>query len=466
LLNGGSGNRGNCEIFCRDLYRTEHQNGSLLYVKDLNCSAYGDKLQNIGISSLKLEGRRRNPLVIEKLVDEMRLGNHSAQTGFIYGTNFKENNLFAHHHNRLIRDGHYRSFDPNKQNISMETTVCNDTISEILLIDDNGNWHKLSDVSNCNYVDFDLNHIDRILPDGMNLYKMQISNKPGLKISEKLLDSAKTLLSKISDKKHKCKNFNTSLNKIYVESDDFSLLKKIQNDDFVIPIYNIASVKNLSFGELKQNGLYKLPLLNFSSGPMSDLYERFHGKNVMCTRMSQIQAIGMFDPAVISTDYNIGIWNKNTQQNLCDMGVQLFTASPELSIYQNRDILGTNETQYILGGNLPLIYTRMCYKHLFNCANCGKCKSKPKPIANIDKNMIFNVNCYDDYRIITNANPVLNNYPALCPNESLRYIATNHSLKDITETIKILKQPEYYNKLKQMDLWKNSYICNVFNDRQ
>ena len=74
LIGGRSGNRGTCAQCCRQPYSLENNhkiiknNKYLLSTKDLNTSEYIGQLINLGISSLKIEGRMKRPEYVYQVV--------------------------------------------------------------------------------------------------------------------------------------------------------------------------------------------------------------------------------------------------------------------------------------------------------------------------------------------------------------------------------------------------------------
>ena len=93
LINGGGGNRGKCIITCRDIYSVNKKQGHHLYVPDMNCLNLISKLDDI--DCLKLEGRRRKPREIKQVLNDIY--NSETQylsTGYLLGTNIKDNKLF------------------------------------------------------------------------------------------------------------------------------------------------------------------------------------------------------------------------------------------------------------------------------------------------------------------------------------------------------------------------------------
>ncbi len=80
--NGGySGNRGRCKQPCRKSYASDDRTGYFLSTKDLNSAEFIKNLCNIGISSLKIEGRMRKPDYIKSVVSAYRLILDSYSTG-------------------------------------------------------------------------------------------------------------------------------------------------------------------------------------------------------------------------------------------------------------------------------------------------------------------------------------------------------------------------------------------------
>lgn len=67
-----SGNRGKCAQPCRLNYEMEGKKGSLLSLKDLNSVNYIDRLKEIKVDSLKIEGRLKNEYYVAVVVDTYR----------------------------------------------------------------------------------------------------------------------------------------------------------------------------------------------------------------------------------------------------------------------------------------------------------------------------------------------------------------------------------------------------------
>jgi putative protease len=61
IVGGRSGNRGECAQPCRKRYTSENRSGYLMNTSDLYCIDNLERLERIGVSSVKIEGRMRSP---------------------------------------------------------------------------------------------------------------------------------------------------------------------------------------------------------------------------------------------------------------------------------------------------------------------------------------------------------------------------------------------------------------------
>ena len=188
----------------------------------------------------------------------------------------------------------------------------------------------------------------------------------------------------------------------------------------------------------------------------------------MFTRFTQIDLCKNITFKKKYTDYTIYIWNKKTLKYLKENNFNEFTASPELSYSTNENIYEKEQMQVIIGGKLPLVYTRNCFNHLFGCSNCKNIQNNKKEIKNADKNLDFEILCNDDYRYILNKNPILNDYSniKLNNNTKFRYVTFGQSIKEIRCSVECFKEDNYYKELTKNDYWKNSYECNLFEGKE
>ena len=519
LINGGGGNRGKCIITCRDIYSFNKEQGHYLYVPDMNCLNLVSKLD--GIDCLKLEGRRRNPREIKQVLNEIY--NNETQnlsTGYLLGTNIKDNKLFEKLNTRTkpfmkacdlenanendicikyknnipqeFSNDYYdsnvmyiyteikKAYDIDKKNLSLDLNINTNTnvITEVLYMNYKGDGHTFygndDDLININLKQM-IKEIEK-QNEHINIYKIKyqrINDKP-LKLSKKLYEQIiDYILEDCKITQHSIINNNIKLNELYLDTTDIDVIGAFILDPFVKIIYDIGTISNLKNIEKVINKfgdkiIYKLPLFNWKSENIIPYLELLRNKEVMFTRFSQIHLCKNITFKKRYTDYTIYIWNKKTLEYLKKNDFNEFTTSPELSYETNKDIFENEEIQVIIGGKLPLVYTRNCFNHLFRCFNCKNNQCNKKNIKNVDKDLNFEILCNDDYRYILNKEPLLNDYSKVNINNNtkFRYMTFGQTNEEINNSIECFKKNNYYKELIQNEFWKNSYECNLFDGKE
>lgn len=517
LINGGGGNRGKCIITCRDIYNVNNAKGHHLYVPDMDAINLINRLNNI--DCVKLEGRRRNPNEISSVLNN--IVNHiksKKNTGYLFGTSLMENKLYEKINARInpfmnasdleninsddicikyLDDIPYefstdyndpnvkyvyteikKSYNINKKNLSFDLTIENNIIKEVLYMNYRGSGHTFL-IDDNNLIEF---NIDDFINDiefknnDINVYKIKYkrSNSNILKINKhKYEELTNYILNDCVSKKYISVKNDIMFKKIYLETNDINVVDEFINDEFVKIIYDIATVNNLKninsvVKKYDDKIIYKLPLFNWKSEVLSPFLRLLENKEIMFTRFTQIDLCKNINFKKKYTDYTVYIWNKKTLAYLKDNGINEFTISPELSYQTNKNIFENEHIQAVIAGKLPLVYTRNCFEHLFNCKNCKKNQCIKKNIKNEDKNLDFEIFCNDDYRYILNKQPMLNDYSKVVTtdNTNFRYVTFGQDLEVIKESINCFKKSNYYSNLKNNDFWLNSYECNLLEGRE
>lgn len=517
LINGGGGNRGKCIITCRDIYSINNNKGHHLYVPDMDCIDLKSKLD--GIDCLKLEGRRRNPKEIKEILEKINNNISSPKSvGYLLGTSIKENNLYEKINTRTkpfmkardlyninendiclkyennipisfsqdysddnvmyIYTEFKKSYNINKKNLSLDLVIDNNIIKEVLYMNYKGDG-KTFFGNNENLIEINFNKLINIIEknnSNINIYKIKYQRINDKKIyinSDMYDDLIKYILKDCENKEHKIINNNLKLNTLYLDTMDLNVVDKFINDDFVKIIYDISTINNLKQIEKVINKygnkiIYKLPMFNWESEKLIPYLSLLENKEVMFTRFTQLYLCKDIIFKKKYVDYTIYVWNKKTLKYLKDYGIQEFTISPELSYETNKNIFENNNMQVIIGGKLPLVYTRNCFSHLFGCGNCKNNQCNKKNIKNDDKNLDFEILCNNDYRYILNSNPILNDYSKIniTQNTTFRYSTLGQSIELIEKSINCFKKENYYKGLKNISFWENSYECNLLDGKE
>ena len=532
LINGGTGNRGKCINLCRDCYSSsKYDNGTLLYVSDMNCINLLEELKNI--DSLKIEGRRRPPKEIENVIKEIKMRKtEGINAGFLYGENNTQNRMINNINFRIAplykacemkKKNYYDVFakfidgkpiefckeinsvdNDNKDIYYIYSELLNDykidkkNYTMELEFDENGiminssitnykgentliGYKKMNDKENDDKFDiFEAKEfkekIMSVLEEDINLIKIKFKkpiNKE-LKISEEILKEILNYFKKQTNikKLEKVNNNFAGINDLYIQTDDLNIVDNFINDQDVKIIYEISSVKELKNIEkitkkYSDRIIYRLPIFNWKSENLKEHYKKLEDKEVMFTRYSQILQFEDINLKKRYTDYLVYSWNKKVLKFLKEHNIEEFTATPELSVEQNNDIFENENVQYIVAGRPTLVYTRNCLKSILGCKECNKDNINQKEILNNSKNLNFTISCKPEHREMYYKEPVLNDYSKFELNKNIkfRFITKGFLVEDIKEFILSVKQEDYYNKLIQKEIWKNSYECNLLDGR-
>ena len=94
FIGGYSGNRGHCSQPCRRLWTVDNKKGYFLSPKDFQIADYINKIKDIGITSLKIEGRLKSPDYVSKTVKAYRLLIDSTKEDYKYNLKQAKEILF------------------------------------------------------------------------------------------------------------------------------------------------------------------------------------------------------------------------------------------------------------------------------------------------------------------------------------------------------------------------------------
>lgn len=516
IINGGGGNRGKCIITCRDIYSVNSEKGHYLYVPDMDCTNIMNEIKDI--DCLKLEGRRRNPTEIAKVLDKINNNVKSNfNKGYIFGKSISENGLYEKINSRIkpimlakevkniseddvcvefsesipikfsknyfdsnvmyIGTEIKKDYDVKKKNISLDLQFEKNVLKEVLYLNHKGTGHTFFN-SNSDKIIFDVKSLIKEIESkslDINIYvtKYKKNKEDIYYISQKMYKEivdyiVKDCMSEVDT----FKNRNFKIERLLVEVIEEKKIEELIADKDIRIIYNISTMrklKNISNVVEKYGNkiIYKLPLFNWESENIIKYLRLLNEKDVMFTRLSQIYLTQdiIFNKKYI--DYTIYVWNKNTLKYLKNIGIEEFTASPELSYVKNKQIFQNERVQVIVGGKIPMVFTRNCFGYILGCSGCLKNKTT-KCIKNEDKNLNFEIACEDDYRMILNQNPILNDYSKVevSDNTLYRYMTIGQDISLIKKSIQVFKQKNYYNKLIKIDGWKDSYECNLLEGKE
>lgn len=512
LINGGGGNRGKCMITCRDLYSVNGDLGHYLYVPDMDCINLKSKLNDI--DCLKIEGRRRSSNEIAQVLDDINNNVISKRNaGYLYGLTNEKNNLFEtinsrikpvmnacelknittndicieyisdipirfsteyeNHNVKYIYTEIKKDYKINKKNIMIDFVLKDNEVRKILLVNHKGNGHTFYG-NNEKLVELDIDYFIKSIENknsNINIYKIKYKRGKNNKlyINSDLINEVKDyILNDCKSKQENRINNNLKIKQLLLETTDLNIVDEFINNENIKIIYDIATISNLKtirniVDKYSDKIIYKLPLFNWKSEELVEYYRVLKDKEVMFTRFTQIELSKDIPFKKKYVDYTIYIWNKETLKYLKENEIDEFTASPELSFLKNKNIFENEKMQVVLGGKMPMVYTRNCFKNTYKCKNCIENRKSIKSIYNEDKNLEFEILCNEDYRFILNKTPILNDYTTLPINNNIsyRYCCLGHTIDEIKNVVDSITKDNYYKYLKNLDTWKESYECNL-----
>ena len=386
--------------------------GQLLYPQDINAVAILQKLVDIGVDSVKIEGRFRDAQTTARIVGEFRnaidkissdaVDEEQHYAGWLSGA-IPVKSMFHKLNPRLK----YK-----KPIFATELTPLNDgatitfkfderTLKKIELLDNLGRQY-LFPCSACNPIEMTVSEAVKVLKSKLHFKILEIASNTEAS-SMVLVDPIELLtVSKSLNQKCEGKLIAKPLpSKLPVPTvDDFMQLdssldmKYLKDVGYRNFIFDITSPEEAN-AALNLEGsvgtiIYRLPLLDFN-GRFENVLLKLKGKPVMITRMSQLMYRELF--STVLADYTLNIWNSEALGVLKEFGVESFTANPELSFDDNKKIADAVRLpmNMISVGRIPLGYTRACFGEINLCD--GNCGASSFELKNITKGYSLRVAC-------------------------------------------------------------------------
>ena len=435
IVSGNSGNRGKCNGMCRDFYRCGKVTGELMYPRDMEIGKQIRDLREIGVHSIKIEGRLR---AIPEIVEAVRNSKKDCLSDGYAAYLSKENTFPVF--------GMLNSVNPRIR--YSEEQAANYTEHDLLYDSDNYCWgNDVIDFRQCFYIK---TIYRRPLTDGVNIaIKLQYENRtlrrirylnpygeksllsipsdPAIcmKVSElcevikkQIKYSIYELISEVPDLAqisvnidavmHYCTEINRECDQYdkiiladnVVLADRNAMIQTNKVDDIIRFagcgykrfIFEITSEISLDQAcALSQDIIYRLPLFEQGIG-MDMVIRKLSGKKIMITRLAQLEFLkkNLFQSA--SADYSVNCWNESALLLLKRAGITNVAIHPEMDLSFAIRLMKKCGIKPIvmMVGRIPIGYTRACFREL------GICDRKHKNairLTNINKGYDIEVHC-------------------------------------------------------------------------
>lgn len=507
MIGGRSGNKGNCAGTCRLPFGVNNSNDYDLSLKDLCSTSYYDKLKEIGVTSLKIEGRMKRPeytaitsktysLLEQNLTaDTNTLRAVFSRSGFtdgylsgklngdMFGYRNKDDVLSA---TDEILSNLRESYRKENQIIplNVDISILNDKQIEIIVNDNSDNTIKLysdkpeiainkpttqemviESLSKLGGTPFYINNINVSIDDGLIVAKSKLNairrefveqisilrNKPynyefkQIKITKNSIRKIKnqSLRARYSSIDQISQNALNSLEYIYLPIDEV-----IDNQDILCDYSDkiIIELDRVSFG-IENKLIDKLNLLS-----------QLGFKNISASNISHIQIGKELNLNIFGTNF-LNTTNSESLEFLQKYNLKDTIISTELTCKQIDYLKDFNNFKTgILGyGYLPLMIVRNCpiKRHI----KCSECKSKNSLTDRLSNK--FRVTCNrQKYSEILNSKPLILS-DKLNDFNKVDFITLYFTIENKSECDKVINAYKTKSSLNTKDLTRGLYYRGI-----
>lgn len=408
IVGGRSGNRGLCAQPCRLPYScsgTQNNDTYPLSLKDLSLANHVTDILEIGVHSLKIEGRMKSPEYVRTvtkiwrtLLDEGRNATNKemAELADIFSRGGFTDGYFTHTINRSMlgirtQADKLASVTNNKFTkitrklpLDIKISVKRGSPSLITLTCCGKTICAEGETAQESHSPIDKTRIERSISKlgdtPFYLQSAEIDLDPGLMLPVSSLNALRRsgISSLINVLSHKGAILFTGDEPSLPSGKKQSLkIGRFQFDYQITPAakeYFDKIFLPLERYESIADGFIMPPvILDSEENAIEEMIRNAKDKGAVCAIVGNIGNISYLEDAELEIygDYRFNVTNNYTTGAIERMGVRNITLSPELSIPQIRDISG--DTSVIVYGRLPLMTLEKCaIRELYSCGDCDK----------------------------------------------------------------------------------------------
>ncbi|MEG2769537.1 MAG: DUF3656 domain-containing protein, partial [Oscillospiraceae bacterium] len=458
FLGGRSGNRGDCAGPCRLPFSAREGHGAVsgvdgdfhLSLKDQSLVDFLPELQEMGVASVKIEGRLRSEQYVAAAVNACRATLNGEEYDKTLLEDIFSRSGFSNGYYMAKRDGEMFGIRTREENQRTKAampklnelfrkqlqTLALDIKLDILademtltITDENGNTVtekdkvELSEAKGDNFVEsvkksleklggtpFFAENIQVNVPTGKYLPLSQI-NLLRRSCVEKLTAMRETsvthvlndfVLPKVEGKKVPAKEIYARFQKVsQIPETGLDMLDKI-----ILPIDEMVKTDEMFSEDAKTKIVMELPRGQFGNDvSVSEKIQqaiKLGFNNFEINNIGHLQLLKSAQGVNIYAGFPMNITNSLAAESLADLGVCSVTLSPETRLNDIKKINIPAKTGILGYGHLPLMMTRACPKQ--NVTSCDKCDKKG--ILRDRKGREFNMTCQNGVREIYNPVPL------------------------------------------------------------
>ena len=481
MIGGRSGNRGKCAQPCRLLYKIADKKGYLLSLKDMCLINHLKEIEDINVTSLKIEGRMKGPDYVGTVVSTYRkyLNNESKVSAEDYKqldsifyrgglsdgyyTSKKGADMFCHSkpdnpylkqdkislpqadYKKTRLDLNFEGFVGKKLHLvaTDEFGNCVEYYSEKELEEAKNSVASESNVkeklSKLGDTVFEAQNIEINMDSNVFIPVSEINTarrNVTERLQQKIVDSFKRTPSTLvapklttTQKKHNDFKFSVSVS----TKEQLEAIRKTDCNRIYVPL------------ELSEycNGDEIIILPRISPDNLVDILKNIKNEDVLVTNIGQLQIAKMLNKNIY-IDFTMNVFNKYSCDFYSKMNVKGITLSTELTISQIRDITPYGECEAVIYGKLPLMITENCMiKSSVGCKHGGYISDRT--------NERFLIKCLPECR-----NEIYNSKPIMMSDKTddLKYAGLSYGRLYFVD-----EKPE--NCVKIYNMYKQGFPLNI-----
>ena len=462
LTHSGSGHKGCCIGTCNDIFQSNTgRMGNFLWANNIGLFKWTKKLYDIGIDSIKIEGRVRPCSEVKEVVSKFNRSLH----GEIIENDYNYDGFIG---GQLPPKGIFNDFNPENRYRNIEGMVFSKD-DYLHTVKDGIQSFVYGDEAKTNeYVftffksEWTRNHInirvrfgfdiidDRVILNSVEyvrvngtkmLFMLNDENEQGEKSVLSLEHVYRVMKEQLKVNVYDCKAKIPALTNVEIDMIKFySVLEKINHDtDSIVcrepdtydntpanAIYDLLFVCNASdichyvsrgyknfivkiktIKELEKclqmedaieeiRIFYQLPYLDFNN-KMEIVCKMLRGRNIVITRISQLDLKEKYEFGELYGDYMLNVWNAKSAKWLKNRGINALIAHPELSLKRIEQISTQSGVEMIIiaASKIPFGYTRACFRDLKLCN--GTCSDNITELHNTYKDKDLEVVCDNEF---------------------------------------------------------------------
>lgn len=395
IIGGRSGNRGKCAQPCRLQYRVDNKKGFLMSLKDMCLIRHLKEIEDLGVTSLKIEGRMKGPEYVGTVVsvykkymeyegevskeDYNRLEKIFYRGGFSdgYYMNKKDSEMFCHTKpdNPYLRQeetfcltekykktnifmyfkGHIGEklnlyvVDEYGNSVEYNSEICLEQAKNSSATTDKikGNLNKLGDTV------FNIQHIEIDVDDNVFI--------PTSEINKARRDVTKQLEEKIIKSYHRTDNAIKSNEILPGQNNDKFDLSVFISDKNQLEAIRKTDCKRIyvpiELNNFKEDEIIVLPRITPDN--LEEILVNIPNNEVLVRNIGQLNIAKRCNKK-IQLDFTMNVFNKYSCDFYKKLGINNITLSTELTLKQIKSLTGIVDCEAVIYGKLPMMITENC----------------------------------------------------------------------------------------------------------